>query len=387
MKKSLVVLALVGMVLLVCSTSFAATGYVVTNDDNCIATSNTSSIYTLNTTTGNLALYKTLTTGGLGNCGGFFATVGNGITQNAKCLFVMDGGSNDIAAFTVPALAKVGNYSNAAVVAGYPGGSMAITPNSKSLYATYAGTENIGAWSIGTGCTLTFIAAYQASFGADTYSNLIVDPTGAGLIVSVDSLGALEAFAIQANGSLTDLGSANLNNTACAQNDGCFPAGLDINKKEFLVVGNSTLGASGFTTQLQATSPYFTKVTYVPLPNSAALVNNEVPWMDKAAYTTGTGNVYWGFSGFGAGYPAGVLQSSLAGGVVKPGTATSITSPNGYDGTIQNTGKWMVVSEWFNQLQVFSIGNNGGLTATTQGPVTDANADGALSFFIYPSTR
>ncbi len=208
MKKSLVVLALVGMVLLVCSTSFAATSYVVTNDDNCIATSNTSSIYTLNTTSGSLALYKTLTTGGLGNCGGFFATVGNGITQNAKCLFVMDGGTNDIAAFTVPALAKVGNYSNAAVMAGYPGGSMAITPNSKSLYATYAGTENIGAWSIGTGCTLTFIAAYQASFGADTYSNLIVDPTGAGLIVSVDDLGALEAFAIQANGSLTDLGSA-----------------------------------------------------------------------------------------------------------------------------------------------------------------------------------
>jgi len=387
MKKSLVVLALVGMVLVICSTSFAANTFVVTNDDNCGASSNTSSIYTLNTSNGTLTLYKTLSTGGLGNCGGFFATVGNAVTQNAKCLFVMDGGTSDIAAFSVPALTKVGNYSNAAVAAGFPGGSMALTPNNKYLYETYAGTENIGAWSVGSNCSLTFIAAYQASYAIDTYSNLVVDPTGAGLIVSVDDYGALEAFKINSNGTLKDLGYTDLNNTNCSQIDGCFPTGLDLSKKEFLVVGNATFASSGFTAQLKASSPYFTNVTYVDLTNSAAMINNEVPWMDKAAYTTGTGNVYWGFSGFGAGYPAGVLQSSLAGGAITVGTATGITSTNGYDGVIQNTGKWMVVAEWFNQLQVFSIGNNGGLTATSQGPVTDANADGAISFFIYPSTR
>ncbi len=58
MKKSLMLLALAGLVLMISSTSFAAT-YVVTNDDNCVATTNTSSVYTLNTSTGALALLTT----------------------------------------------------------------------------------------------------------------------------------------------------------------------------------------------------------------------------------------------------------------------------------------------------------------------------------------
>jgi hypothetical protein len=389
MKKSLVVLALVGMVLLIASTSFAATSYVVTNDDNCGAASNTSSIYTLNTSTGALKLFKTLNTGGLGNCGGFFATVGNAISQDAKCLYVADGGTSDIAAFTVPALTKVGNYSNAALNNVFPGGSMAMSPNGKFLYATYGGSANIGAWKRNADCSLTFIAAYTASFGVDTYSNIIVDPSGKGVVVSVDDLGGLELFLInQTSGALTDLGSTNLNNTSCASIDGCFPTGLDISKGELLVAGNATFGASAFTTQLVAKSPYFTKVTYVDL-TSSGLCNIEVPWLSAAAYKTGSGALYFGASGFGigSGCQSGVETTNLSGGAVTTVKSNSITGPVGYDGIIQSSGTWMVVSEWFNTLQVFKINADGSLTASSQGPVTDANANGALSFFIYPQTR
>jgi hypothetical protein len=386
MKKSLMLLALAGLVLMISSTSFAAT-YVVTNDDNCTTSTNTSSVYSLNTSTGALTAGPVLNTGGLGNCGGFFASVGNAVSQDNKCLYVLDGGTSDIAAFAVPSLAKVGNYSNPALNMNFPGGSIAVSKN--ALYVTAAGTFNIGAFKRNSDCSLTYINSYVANFGADTYSNVIVDPTGQGLIVSVDDLGGLELFKINGStGALTDIASADLNTTACSGIDGCFPTGLDITKGEVLIAGNATFGSSAFTTKLQATPPFFTNLTYVDL-TSSGLCNVETPWLSAAAYNTGSGALYFGGSGFGtgSGCQSGVETTALAGTTVTPGTATAINGPVGYDGTIQSTGSLMVVSEWFNTLQVFKINANGSLTATAQGPVTDANANGALSFFIYPKTR
>ncbi|MGH9499126.1 MAG: beta-propeller fold lactonase family protein [Terriglobales bacterium] len=386
MKKSVLILALVGMVLIICSTSFAATTYVVTNDDNCNAASNTSSIYTLNTSNGALSLATTVKTGGLGNCGGFFAGVQSSITQDAKCLYIVDGGSSDIAAFTTPALKKVGNYSNAAVNDAFPGGSMALTPNGKFLYVSYGGSLNIGAWKRNADCSLTFINAYVAKTGADTYSNLVVDPSGKGLIVSVTDLNALELFLInQTTGALTDLTSTNLNNLSACASAGCFPTGIDITKGELAIV--ATADNNAITTQLSGSKPYFTKVTYVDL-SGVPLINDETIWLSSAAYKTGAGPVYIGFSGDGGIDPYGVMTATLSGSGLAVGPSTAITSsPSGYIGLAESTGSWMVVSEWFNQLQTFKINGDGTLTASAQGPVVDNNADGALSFFIYPNTR
>jgi len=390
MRKSWVVLALVGMVLLIGSTSFAATSYVVTNDDNCVNASNTSSIYKLNTTTGALTLFKTLTTGGLGNCGGFFAGVQAAVTQNASCLYIVDGGTSDIAAFKAKTLAKVGNFSNAAVNDAFPGGSMTLTPNGKFLYVTYGGSFNIGAWKVNSDCSLTFINAYTASFGIDTYSGIVADPTGKGLIVSVTDLGGLEAFAINGTtGALTDLGSTNLDNlSGCINLGGCFPTGIDISKKEQVFVGNASGGASAIAAQLTASKPYFTKVSFIDLTNSAGLFNVETPFLGATAYNTGAGALYFGASGGAVAPGPGVLTTALSNTGVTLGAVTPINnSPFLYDGLIASHGNLMVVSEWFNQLQTFTINADGSLTATAQGPVVDANANGALSFFIYPNTR
>lgn len=384
MKKPVLLFALLGMVLIVCSTSFATT-YVITNDDNCAVASNTSSIYTLNASTGALKLTKTLQTGGLGNCGGFFAGVQASITQDTKCLYIADGGTSDIAAFKVPALTKVGNYTNASVNGAFPGGSMALTPNGKFLYVSYGGTLNIGAWQRNADCSLTFIKAYVAKAGADTYSNLVVDPSGKGLIVSVTDLSALELFLInQTTGALTDLGFTNLNNVAGCASAGCFPTGIDITKGELAIV--ATADNNAITTQLSGKKPYFTKVTYVDL-SGVPLINDETVWLSSSAYKTGTGPVYFGFSGDG-GDPYGVMTASLSSSGITVGASTAITtSPSAFIGLAESTGSWMVVSEWFNQLQTFKINGNGTLTASAQGPVVDANANGALSFFIFPNTR
>jgi hypothetical protein len=387
MKNPLVILALVCMVLIVCSTGFAATTYVVTNDDNMFAASNTSSIYKLNTTTGALTLFKTLQTGGLGNSGGFLASVQSSITQDIKCLYIADGGTSDIAAFKIPALTKVGNYTNAAVNGSGPGGSMALTPNGKFLYVSYGGTLNIGAWQRNADCSLTFINAYVAKAGADTYSNLVVDPSGKGLIVSVTDLQALELFLInQTTGALTDLGFTDLTQIpGCAAN-GCFPTGIDITKGELAIV--ATADNNAITTQLSASKPYFTKLTYVDL-SSVPLLNDETVWLSSAAYNTGTGPVYFGFSGDeNPTDPYGIMTASLSSSGITIGPSTQITtSPSALIGLTESTGNWMVVSEWFNQLQTFKINGDGTLTPSAQGPVVDANADGALSFFIFPNTR
>jgi hypothetical protein len=357
---------------------------VITNDDN--PNGNSSTIYTLNTSNGQLTPFKTLSTGGVGNGGGFFAGVGNAISRDAKCIYVYDGGSSDIAAFAVPSLKKVGNYSNAALNGAFPGGSLALTPNNQYLYATYGGSANIGAWKRNADCSLTFIAAYVAKSGQDTYSNLIVDPSGKGLIVSVSDLGYLELFLINTNGTLKDVASANLNNTTCVNFGGCFPTGLDITKGEVLIAGNSILGAGMFSMQLTNASPFFKNITYTD-QTASGLCNGNAPWLSQQAYSTGSGPLYIGYSGFGAGCQSGVLTTNLSGVTITSVKSNTVNSASGYTGLIQTTGNWLVDSEWFNQLQVFKINNDGSITATSQGPVTNNDADGAYSFFIYPQTR
>lgn len=385
MKKCLVVCAVVGTLLLLTSATFAATSYVVTNNDN--PSGNSSTIYTLNTSNGQLSAFKTLNTGGVGNGGGFFATVGTAISRDKKCIYVYDGGSSDIAAFATSNLAKVGNYSNAALNGAFPGGSMALTPNGAYLYATYGGSDNIGAWKRNADCSLTFIAAYTANSGVDTYSNLIVDPSGKGLVVSVDDLGFLELFLINSNGTLKDVASTNLANTACSA-VGCFPTGLDITKGEVLVAGNAAFSAGVYSMQLVGHSPFFTNVSYTD-QSSSGLCNGEVPWLSSQAYSTGSGPLYIAYSGFGtgSGCQMGELTANLSGTTVTQTKTNVLNTSIGYGGMLQTTGTWMVYSEWFNQLQVFKINNDGSITATSQGPVTNNDANGAYSFFIYPQTR
>src|SRR5581483_9313904 len=113
MRKSLAVLTLAAMTLALCAASFAVSfEAVITNDDNPSANSGT--MYLLNPATVNLTQKKVLSTGGTGLGYGFFAVNGSTVTQNARCIFITDPGSNDIAAFAAPNYTKTGNYSDPA---------------------------------------------------------------------------------------------------------------------------------------------------------------------------------------------------------------------------------------------------------------------------------
>jgi len=397
MRKVLVMLAFFAAVMIASSTSFAKTTYVVTNDDNC-TTNNTSSIYTLNTTTGALTLLKSISTGTAGGCGGFFSDYEATVAQNAKCLFVYDlgtlngnSGTTDIAAFTVPALKKVGNYTNASVNGLYGlGGSIALSPNGNFLYATYNGTENIGAWKVNAGCSLTFIAAYVPKGGADDFSSIKVTPDNHGLVVDAIDIGYVELFEInQTSGKLKDLGFASLTGFSSCSSIGCAPEAIDItgDSKEVILGNASVAEPAVFTASLTPSGP--TNAAIWILTNTPNVENIDVPWLSEAAYKTGTGNLYLGGSGYTGGVPGVITAnfSETSGITVQNATEVSSAGNGGIDGEIQTTGTWMVISEWFNTLQTFTINSNGSITPSAQGPVVDSNADGGLSFFIYPQTR
>jgi hypothetical protein len=391
MKNFRLVLALAGMLLFVCSTSFASKIRVVTNDDNCTTTSNTSSIYALDATTGALTLDKVLQTGGQGDCGGFFSNIGVTVTQNPQCLFVYDGGTNDIATWQARGgLKKVGNFTNSAVNGAFPGGSVAVSPNGKFLYATYGGSENIGAWSVGSDCSLTFINAYVAKAGADTYSALKVTPSGSALLVSAVDLGDIEMFGINAStGTLNDLGFVPVNTFSDCASAGCFPEGIDITQdNKVAIIGNASVTEPiVFTVNLASTG--LSNALLWNMTNTPNIENVDIPWFSAAAYA-GNGPVYLSGSGFDGGVP-GVITAAFSesGPTLTLTAATQITSggSGGIDGQVETTGNLAVVSEWFNALQTFTINSDGTLTPTSQGAVIDNNADGALSLFIFPETR
>jgi len=393
MKKLFAVLALALLPGLLCSTALAATSYVVTNNDN--ASGNSATIYALDRASGTLTHLLDLPTGGTGSNGGYFATVGVGAiaTGVTGCLYVYDSGSSDIAGFSVDLrtlnIVKVGNFSSPGLISQYPGGSLALTPNNKFLYVTYATSENIGVWGLNPDCSLTLLATQIASVGQDFYDGIKVTPNGKSLLVTAPDYQAVEMFNINPDGTLTDVGFANFGALSECLSISCYPAGMDITAdSKIAIFGNFTLNRA---TVLGAaiTPTGLKKPTVIDLPNTGGLTTNDnVPFLSAAAYR-GSGPLYLGFSGTGAGSQPGVVTTNFSESKksIKVVAATPINTPSQYMGLIASAGPWLVVSEWFNELQVFKVNPDGTLTPTPQGPVANGSASGAYSFFIFPNTR
>jgi len=383
----------IAMCALLSSVALAAKSYVVTNNDN--ANGNSATIYSLDTSNGALTHLLDIPTGGTGANGGYFATVGVGAvaTGATGCLFVTDTGSNDIAAFAVQLgslnISKVGNFSDPGLVFQFPGGSLALTPDNKFLYATYATTENIGAWQINSDCSLALLATYTASAGSDVYDGIRVTPNGKSLLVTAPDFQAVEMFNINPDGTLADVGFANFGSLSECLSISCFPAGIDITAdSKIALFGNFTLNAA---TVLGAaiTPTGLKKPTVIDLPNTGTLTTNDnVPFLSASAYR-GSGPLFLGFSGIGTGSQPGVVTTNFSESQksIKVVANTPINTPSQFMGLIASTGQWLVVSEWFNQLQVFKVNSDGTLTPTSQGPVANGSANGAYSFFIFPNTR
>lgn len=145
MKRIITLLRLLALVSALCGQDVAATEYVLVNNNNYIA--NTAILYRLDTGTGVLTKTDVLRDGGQGIQDEVDSyQIEQAVTQDAGCIFVFDTGSSDIAAFSERTkYYRVGKYFNSKLIANGRGGSLALTPNGRFLYASYSETENMGA--------------------------------------------------------------------------------------------------------------------------------------------------------------------------------------------------------------------------------------------------
>jgi len=387
-------LAVTAAVAFACATSFAATTYVVTNNDN--PSGNSATIYSLNTSTGVLTQAKVLQTGGTGLGGGFFAAYGTSVSENATCIFVIDNGSNDVAAFQRTSgtnFTKTGNYSNSSLnLSGYAGGSLALSPNGKFLYVSYSGSENIGVWTVGSNCALTLAQTFVPSLGADVFGAIAVNPGGQALLIPAADYEAVNIALInKTTGELTDFGNVQYDTISQCESEGCFPTGVDFTKDSAVALfGNATIsGPSVLSANLSTkgiSNPQFWDLT-----NSAGVGNVNVPFLSAAAYSTGSGPLYLGASGYGPdGVPSGEITASFT---EKPlnitvTNSTLITNADEYQFTLAATGSTMLTAEYPNSLNSYHINSDGSITLLQSTTDQQANSGGSgLNFVFYPNTR
>ncbi len=214
----------------------AQTGhYVITNNDP-PSEANSATIFKLENKS--LEIAKTVQTGGNGGGGGDFALdriilSGSGANQ---CLFVGDAGTSDIAAFTVPALAKTGNYTDPEGNSDGFGYSMGLAARGKLLFAAYGVSANIGVFEIETGCKLSLLGTYDVA-ADQSVAGMRATPDGKTLVVGYGyGANLVDSFSISSKGVLTENGPYTALNG---------PAGVDITSdSKYVVFGDATGGST-----------------------------------------------------------------------------------------------------------------------------------------------
>jgi len=389
-------LALFVVMIALCAVSFAATNpiFVITNDDNTSA--NTATVYSFNSTTGKLKQVKVLKTGGTGLGAGFFAMQSQAVQHNDKCIFVMDNGSNDIAAFQGPAgnYKKAGTFSNVAInTSGVGlGGSIALTPNGKFLYEGASGSSNVGAWKVQANCSLKFIAAYTPSAGTDLYDLIKVTPDGKTVIVPALNNQAAESFSInQITGALKDLGNLKwASNSTCASG-GCFPFGMDFTADSKVVIfGNPSTALNETGLSASVGSKGLSKPAEYNLTNTAGVQNLTTANFSPACAPLKLCVLFFGGSGFNN--PAeqpGIVTTTFTENPLKIKITHSVAIGSGSGGQFINsvalagpTGSWMIIAQSPNSILVYPVSSTGKL-GKLKSTTVDAQSTNLISLSVF----
>jgi hypothetical protein len=384
MKKMSLVLALVVFFAALYQTSFAATEYVFADENGYL--SNGLIVFELDSATGALTQIARLATGGKGLGSRFSTNLGNiqqVVSPGAACIFAVDAVSSDIAAFSkAQGYARVGNYSNSSLSIG---SALAIGPNGKSLYSSYSGTGNIGAWVVNGDCSLTFVGAYLPS-GGGVVGPIKVTPNGAYLIAPLlVSFGGAETFSVDPNtGGLTDIGFLSFGTLApCSNAGGCIPAGLDFTKDSRIVIISSFYIDSQ---NVEVPIAFSARLSNGPLGqlrawslyNSSNVSGNNLPFFSASGYA-GSGNLFFGMDN-------GVVTANFTENPLKISVTSAIDFPSIIGGGIAVTGNLLIQAVYPNQISVFLINSDGSLTplTTTQLDYSDI---GLFSLSVFPETR
>jgi hypothetical protein len=203
--------------------------YVITNNDVYRAP-NSAGVFQLSGSS--LVSAPALQTKGWGIGGAYFATHAQTVVTmgSTVCVFVADQGSDDIAAFNAGGFSnptKVGNYTDRSGSGAYIGTSLAA--RGATLFAGYTASVNIGVWTINSDCSLTLASAARNTPTPAPVDGLAVTPDGRTLVATyAQTTPGVGSFAISGS-TLTPKGPYNAT---------AGTAGIDITKdSRYAIVG------------------------------------------------------------------------------------------------------------------------------------------------------
>jgi 6-phosphogluconolactonase (cycloisomerase 2 family) len=217
-------ISLVAAVSAICPAILHAQQYIYTNDNIQFNSGNNSTTAYKVSPSGALTLIKTYATGGLGSNGSYFAQIeiASAQTKTNECLFVADGYSNDVAAFTIKMTdgslkAVAGSPFASGGASGGRGIGLAVsrTAGQPLLFAGNPASNTITAFVIKPNCALKGRKTFNAS---GSPIGMKATPDGKYLLAAY--LGQVDSFRIKnSGGSLVELGPFSANGA---------PAGVEI---------------------------------------------------------------------------------------------------------------------------------------------------------------
>jgi 6-phosphogluconolactonase (cycloisomerase 2 family) len=364
--------------------------FVYTNNDG---GANTVSGFSVNSISG--PAYGTLTpvpgspkmTGGTGTNGGFYASNRVTSTITRHFLYASNTGSNNISAFSIDvttgALTSIG-LPVATGGVGFPGISMAVTPNGRFLYAGNGGSNNISVFSIGSTGALTLIGSPVAV--PSSPDGMKISPNGKFLSVAFPNLGStgkVGMYSIAANGSLAPVSGSPFTATG----NGVAVTGLDINCGSNLLFAGQTPPGVGTATNV-AVFRIHDDGTLTPISGSTFTFS---PGGDSNVVVLSPDNRHLFVSNQGTNQITS-LDVASGGSLTQETDSPSGSSPFGNPGGTQPSGMGtnregtlLYVANPDNAVTGFHIDSDGGLSPVASSPFLTGAAGFLLSLTVFPS--
>jgi hypothetical protein len=138
-------------------TAGAATSYLITNDDNALGESNSSTFFAI--ANGALSNPVLVNIGGIGSGGGYFTANRVNVLNDpsSPCVFLSSGISNTIAGVQISTQTLTGNFPASSMDNGTDNG-VGMVMNSNYLYASFSSSGTIATFAVQAECELQFLS-------------------------------------------------------------------------------------------------------------------------------------------------------------------------------------------------------------------------------------
>jgi len=297
---------------------------------------------------------------------------------------VSDAGTSDIAAVNVQSLQLVGNFSGSSNDVGTSNG-IGMVMNQNYLYAGYSTSNTIATFSVGAGCTLSFLGDISVTplnggwiAGMALNGNIMV-------VTYID--GSIESFNI-ANGIPV---SNNDEKNSFGFVQAYFPDSVDITQDgHFAIFGDAAVPTVVEVSDLSSGKLAPTVMYLLGLPT-----NSIGPGVNSATARLSPDEslIYIGNSQNG--YVAAAFFNKTT-GRVSPGCTSKLLNnfynPWSYVGGLQTrdttgTGNVLYVAEFGSSIGILNVTSTGTVCTLTEAagsPVTDGSSPGLLNIQVFP---